>query len=78
MLKCNLSCRIYDNGIKFNHRANGEKVQVRWQSPSAFDKEYRRRRFRGDHIYRLTYWSDGVLPRDKLGSLPWPLAELRV
>jgi hypothetical protein len=32
-------------------------------------EEHIRRRFRLDHVHRLTYWSNGVLPRGKLVSL---------
>lgn len=35
-------------------------------------------RFQIGHIRRVTYWSDGVLPRGKLASLRWPFAGLRV
>ena len=41
-------------------------------------EQYLWSRFRVDHIRRLTYWNDGILSRDKLVSLPWPLAGLRL
>jgi len=41
-------------------------------------KEYRRRRFRVDHVSLLTYWNDGVLPRAKSASLRWSLTGSQV
>lgn len=37
-------------------------------------EEHIGRRFRLDHFHRLTYWSNGVLPRGQSVSLPWSLA----